>query len=156
MTRRDPAAGLGPVQRLLLLLLADGTPRSVARIDTDTLLSPGRARSALEGLSRRSLVERDHTSGDRSGDHGIQWFLTDRGQAVAVDLHGLDEEQVPRCPHGRPEDEPCRACREGLWRCDQCGQLVRGGQRAPHRREVHGVWKYRRTGWTWAPPSGTP
>lgn len=128
---------IGPTQSVILLLLSDGTARSVSRIETDTLLSPGRARGALEGLGRRGLVDRDHTSGDRSGDHGIQWSLTAEGQRVAEAEHGLDE-TGPRCPHGTPVDWPCRECRVGPWTCSRCGEQVRGGQRAPHRFEVHG------------------
>lgn len=147
----DPGAALGHVQRAVLLMLADETPRSAARIENDMLMSAGRVRGALERLGRRSLVERDHTSGDRSGDHGIQWSLTAAGLELARAVHHLDDEHpAPTCPHGREEDWPCRDCREGPWRCKTCGEIVRGGERAPHRRDVHGIWKYRRDAYEWA------
>lgn len=140
---------LGPVQRALLLLLADGEARSVARIESDLLLSPGRARGALDGLARRGLVDRDATSG-----HGLMlWALSGNGQTLAEEVHGLtDDAESPRCPHGRPEDEPCKGCRLGPWRCSACGELVRGGQRAPHRYDAHGETRGQkpRVSFTWA------
>lgn len=151
---RDPAAGLGPVQRFVLLILADGTARSVERIAMDGLADEGRIRGALAGLGRRGLVDRDHTSGTSSGRMLTLWSLSTEGQEVADRVHhlGAEEGEVPRCPHGRPTDEPCKGCRLGPWRCPDCGQLVRGGQRAPHRREVHGETRYRpgRIAWAWA------
>lgn len=153
---RDPGAGLGLVQRFLLLLLADGTARSVERIAMDSRMDEGRARGALAGLGRRGLVDRDHTSGTSSGRMLILWSLSAEGQEVATRLHHLGDEEgedaTPRCPHGQPEDWPCKACRVGPWRCPDCGHLVRGGQRALHRREVHGETRYRpgRIAWSWA------
>jgi DNA-binding MarR family transcriptional regulator len=144
--RRDPPAGLGPVQRAVLLILADGAARTVDRVEMDGLLTRGRAYGALDGLARRGLVDRRYELHER----GASYYLTDDGQDVANQVHHLgdEEEAIPRCPHGIPEDEPCRECRVGPWRCPDCGDLVRGGQRAPHRREVHGDTRYR--GWVWA------
>jgi DNA-binding MarR family transcriptional regulator len=148
---RDPAAGLGPVQRYVLLILADGQARTVDRIETDALMTPGRAYGALDGLARRGLVERRYELHER----GASYYLSEKGQEVANRIHHLTDEQEdtrPRCPHGTPEGEPCKECRVGPWRCPDCGELVRGGQRAPHRRETHGETTYRpgRIAWTWA------
>jgi DNA-binding MarR family transcriptional regulator len=151
MSRRSADVGLGPVQRALLLILADGQARTVGRIEMDGLLTPGRAYGALDGLARRGLVERRYELHER----GASYYLSEEGQEVANRIHGLGDEvdeSTPRCPHGRPGDEPCTECRVGPWRCPDCGEVVRGGQRAPHRREVHGEAAYRpsRVAWAWA------
>jgi ribosomal protein L37AE/L43A len=145
------SARLGPVQRAVLLIMADGTARTTDRVESDAMLSTGRGYSALMGLARRGYVERDHTS----GHDGMLWSLSDKGQTLAEDVHGLregeEDDPTPRCPHGRAEDEPCKDCRLGPWRCNDCGTVVTGGTRAPHRREAHGEWRYRRAGqFTWA------
>lgn len=148
-----PVTGLGHVQRAVLLMLANGNACSVTRIESDMLMSAGRVRGALEGLSRRGLVARDHTSGDRSGDRSIQWSLTDEGMALARKVHGLDDDdEGPRCPHGTPAGWPCKGCRLGPWRCDDCGEVVRGGYRSLHRFDAHGEQRGQRTRitFTWA------
>jgi len=138
------SARVGPTQRVVLLCLMDGYGRTADRIDTDMLLSPGRAAGALRGLEQRGLAQRAlelHS--------GMVWTLTEDGSALAAELYPDAEAEQPRCAHGRPQDEPCQECRTGPWRCGTCGDTVRGGQRAPHSREVHGDWT-RQTTYTWA------
>lgn len=145
-------ARVGPTQRAVLLILADGNGRTPERIEMDGLLSAGRAYPALEGLARRGYVDRRHDLHERAA----VYYLTDDGQALANEVHGLGEEdgESPRCPHGRPEDEPCKECRTGPWRCDACGDVIRGGLRYPHLRERHPGARVGPGRFTWADQPG--
>ena len=135
---------VGPTQQVVLLCLMDGTSRTAARVDEDMLLTPGRAAGALRGLYARGLVQPQRTG----VFHGTEWTLTDAGTQLADQLHPAPED-VPLCAHGVPTDGPCRDCRTGPWRCSACGEVVPGGRRGPHRREVHDDWRSR-TAFTWA------
>jgi DNA-binding MarR family transcriptional regulator len=143
-------ARVGPTQATVLLCLADGNARTVERIETDMLLPAGRVYGALQGLARRGYVDRRHELHER----GASYYLTDDGQALAEQVHDLaepEEEPEPEtCPHGRPMPGPpfCPDCRDGLWRCNACAELVAGGKRGPHLREKHGRWQA--DAFTWA------
>jgi len=135
---------LGPVQRAILLLLADGTPRTVARVELDLMLDRGRAYGSLMALGNRGLAERGFSTGPL-----MEWRLSDNGQVVAEREHGLTEDaDVPRCAHHIELGQPCQACRIGPWRCKSCGDVVRGGQRGPHRRD-HVARGERKPRFTW-------
>lgn len=118
-------ARLGTVQRVVLLLLADGDARSSSRVEMDLLLDTGRAYGALMGLARRGYVDRDHTSG-----HGeMLWHLTRAGQELAEQVHGLaepeDDDEPVTCVHGRFLDGPCRDCRAEGVRGDAARRAAR-------------------------------
>lgn len=86
MNRRDPAAGLGRTQKLVLHLLA----REAKLVRTLAMDWPGlteaSVRTALTGLEQRGLVNRPtyHRGAYKFG-------LTDRGREVEAALVGDDE-----------------------------------------------------------------
>lgn len=89
MSRRDPAAGLGRTQRIVLHRLALDA-KSVRTLAYDGFgLTESSARSALDRLGRRSLVDRKFSYDT------LVYFLTSEGAEVEAALDPLDDEDDP-------------------------------------------------------------
>jgi ATP-dependent DNA ligase/DNA-binding MarR family transcriptional regulator len=85
--RKEPGEGLGRTQIRVLSLLALGE-KSVRALSMEVGLSESGARSTLERLGRRGLV-------DRKFSHDVlEYYLTRQGAEVEQKLAGLDEEDV--------------------------------------------------------------
>jgi ATP-dependent DNA ligase len=84
---REPSKGLGRTQVLVLQLLANG-PKSVRTIASDGFgISESSARSTLERLGRRGLVDRKYSYRE------LEYHLTSEGAEVEQTLSGLDEDE---------------------------------------------------------------